>query len=170
MLAALRRLDARIAVAETWLTASLLAASVVLNFALVVSRYAFSYSVNELEEVSVYLAIWLVFVGAIACDRRGQHIALDLVFHLIGPGARLWLHRIADLLQGALCLYLAWLTLQTVLFTFRLGEVSLSTLRAPVWLLMSIMPPAFLVLALRSFVRAAGRGGDPGRGIPEATI
>ena len=154
ILNALRSLDHACAEAETWLVALLLGASVLLNFSLVVSRYAFSYSVNQLEEMSVYFAIWLVFVGAVACDRRNQHIALDIVYHLLTPSRRVLLRRIADLLQGCLCLYLAWLTLKTVMFTFRLGEVSLSSLRAPVWLLMSIMPPAFLVLALRSLGRA----------------
>lgn len=139
---------------ETWLVALLLGAAVLLNFALVVSRYAFSYSLNQLEEVSVYLVIWLVFVGAVACDRQHQHIALDIVQHQLTPARRVILRRIADFLQGALCLYLAWLTLKTVIFTFGLGEVSLSTLRAPVWLLMTIMPPAFLVLALRALRRA----------------
>ncbi len=154
ILNALRSLDHACAEAETWLVALLLGASVLLNFSLVVSRYAFSYSVNQLEEMSVYFAIWLVFVGAVACDRRNQHIALDIVYHLLTPSRRVLLRRIADLLQGCLCLYLAWLTLKTVMFTFRLGEVSLSSLRAPVWLLMSIMPPAFLVLSLRSLGRA----------------
>ena len=154
ILNALRSLDHACAEAETWLVALLLGASVLLNFSLVVSRYAFSYSVNQLEEMSVYFAIWLVFVGAVACDRRNQHIALDIVYHLLTPSRRVLLRRIADLLQGCLCLYLAWLTLKTVMFTFRLGEVSLSLLRAPVWLLMSIMPPAFLVLSLRSLGRA----------------
>ena len=154
MLNALRRLDRACADAETWLVALLLGASVLLNFSLVVSRYAFSYSLNQLEELSVYFAIWLVFAGAVACDRRNQHIQLDIIYHLLTPSRQLLLRRLADLMQGGLCLYLAWLTLNTVMFTYRLGEVSLSSLRAPVWLLMSIMPPAFLVLALRSLGRA----------------
>ena len=167
MLNFFRWIDRACADAETWLVAVLLGASVLLNFSLVVSRYAFSYSVNQLEEVSVYLIIWLVFVGAVACDRRNQHIALDIVYHLLTPSRRILLRRTADLLQGALCLYLAWLTLRTVIFTFQLGEVSLSSLRAPVWLLMSIMPPAFLVLALRSLGRAIAGDTADRQAVPE---
>ena len=85
MLNALRRLDRACADAETWLVALLLGASVLLNFSLVVSRYAFSYSLNQLEELSVYFAIWLVFAGAVACDRRNQHIQLDIIYHLLTP-------------------------------------------------------------------------------------
>jgi TRAP-type C4-dicarboxylate transport system permease small subunit len=162
MLTLLRRIDRGSAEFESWLVALLLGASVLLNFSLVVSRYAFSYSVNQLEELSVYLAVWLVFAGAVACDRRRQHIALDIVYHLLSPARQEVLRRVADFLQGGLCLYLAWLTLKTVLFTFRLGEVSLSSLRAPVWILMSIMPPAFAIIGLRSLLRAlvAGYGDD----------
>lgn len=166
----LRRIDRACAGAETWLVALLLGASVLLNFSLVLSRYVFSYSVNQLEEISVYFAIWLVFAGAVACDRRNQHIALDLVYHLLARPQRVLLRRFADLLQGVLCLYLAWLTLRTVMFTFKLGEVSLSSLRAPVWLLMSIMPPAFLVLALRSLGRSiAGEDSERQTG-PESPL
>ena len=162
MIETLRRIDRACADVETWMVALLLGASVLLNFSLVVSRYVFSYSVNQLEEISIYLAIWLVFVGAVACDRRGQHIALDIVYHLLGPARRILLKRVADLLQSCLCLYMAWLTLGTVLFTYRLGEVSLSSLRAPVWFLMLVMPPCFLILALRSLGRAIDRAAaDP---------
>ncbi len=166
----LRRIDQAIARTETWLVALLLGASVLLNFALVVSRYGFSYSVNELEEISVYLAIWLVFVGAVACDRNYQHIALDIVSHMLTVRRRILLRRFADGLQSVLCLYLAWLTLKTELFTFQLGEVSLSSLRAPVWFLMAIMPPAFLVLGLRALGRSATGDYPPELIDPKALI
>ncbi|MBL8381708.1 MAG: TRAP transporter small permease [Burkholderiales bacterium] len=158
MLNLLRRVDRGSAEFESWLVALLLGVSVLLNFALVVSRYVFSHSVNQLEELSVYLAIWLVFVGAVACDRRRQHIALDIVYHLLPPARQEVLRRVADFLQGCLCLYLAWLTLKTVLFTYQLGEVSLSSLRAPVWLLMAVMPPAFALIGLRSLLRGVVAG------------
>ena len=109
-----------------------------------------------MEELSVYAVIWMVFLGMLVSDRQGTHINIDLLYHLVRPRAQRLLQRLANVLQGVVCLALAGLTLKTVMFTYRIGEVSLSTLQAPVWVLMAVMPPCFLVLAVRGFARAFG--------------
>jgi len=150
------RIDRAIARVDVPLVGVCLLAAVLLNVALVVGRYLFNYSANSVEELSVYAVIWMVFLGTVLADRRGSHINVDLLYHFVSAVARRRLRRIADALQALVCLGLAALTMKTVVFTWRIGEVSLSTLQAPVWLLMSVMPLCFLVLALRSFARTFG--------------
>jgi TRAP-type C4-dicarboxylate transport system permease small subunit len=152
----LDRFDRAIARVDTPLAGACLLAAVALNVALVIGRFAFNYSANAMEELSVYAVIWMVFLGTLVTDRQGSHINIDLVYHFVRPETRNVLRRIANLLQGVVCVALAGLTLKTVLFTYRIGEVSLSTLAAPVWVLMAVMPPTFLVLAIRGFARAFG--------------
>ena len=152
----LARVDRAVARVDTLLAGACLLAAVMLNVALVVGRFAFNYSANAMEELSVYAVIWMVFLGMLVSDRHGSHINIDLLYHFVPPGAKRLLRRIANALQGLVCLALAGLTLKTVVFTWRIGEVSLSTLQAPVWLLMAVMPPCFLVLAIRGLGRAAG--------------
>jgi TRAP-type C4-dicarboxylate transport system permease small subunit len=152
----LTRIDRAVARVDTLLVGACLMAAVALNVALVVGRLAFNYSANAMEELSVYAVIWMVFLGMLVADRQGTHINIDLLYHFVPARPRLLLRRIANALQAVVCLTLAVLTLKTVVFTWRIGEVSLSTLQAPVWLLMAVMPPCFLVLALRGFARAVG--------------
>ena len=138
------------------LVGACLIAAVLLNVGLVIGRFAFNYSANEMEELSVYAMIWMVFLGMLVTDRQGSHINIDLLYHFVSPEAKRLLQRVANLLQAVVCLALAWLTLKTVTFTYRIGEESLSTLRAPVWVLMAVMPPSFLVLGVRGLARAFG--------------
>jgi C4-dicarboxylate transporter DctQ subunit len=146
--------DRAIARVDLPLVGACLVAAVLLNVALVAGRVLFSYSANATEELSVYAIIWMVFLGAVLSDRLGHHIEVDILYHFVAPRRRRTLRRVADALQGLTCLVLTFLTLKTVLFTYRIGEVSLSTLQAPVWVLMAVMPPCFLILALRGLVRA----------------
>lgn len=152
----LARLDRAVARIDTPLVGACLLVAVALNVALVIGRFAFNYSANSMEELSVYAVIWMVFLGTLVTDRQGSHINIDLLYHFVRPQTRERLRRVANLLQGVVCLALAGLTLKTVVFTWGIGEVSLSTLQAPVWLLMAVMPPTFLVLAVRGFARAFG--------------
>jgi len=148
------RLDRAIARVDLMMVGACLIAAVLLNVGLVLSRLLFSYSANSTEELSVYAIIWMVFLGMVVSDRMGHHIEVDILHHLVSLRSRVLLRRVADALQAVACLVLAVLTLRTVMFTYRIGEVSLSTLQAPVWLLMAVMPPCFLVLALRGLARA----------------
>jgi TRAP-type C4-dicarboxylate transport system permease small subunit len=152
----LMRIDRAVARVDTLLVGACLMLAVVLNVALVIGRYAFNYSANAMEEVSVYAVIWMVFLGMMVSDRQGTHINIDILYHFISSPAKRRLRRVANALQGIVCLAMAGLTLKTVLFTYKIGEVSLSTLQAPVWLLMAVMPPCFFVVAMRGFARAAG--------------
>lgn len=152
----LARIDRTVALIDTPLVGACLLVAVILNVALVIGRLAFNYSANAMEELSVYAVIWMVFLGTLVTDRQGSHINIDLMYHFVRPGTRRGLQRTANFLQGVVCLALAGLTLKTVIFTWQIGEVSLSTLRAPVWLLMAVMPPTFLVLGVRGLARAFG--------------
>ena len=152
----LTRIGRAVARVDSLLVGACLLAAVGLNVTLVVGRLVFNYSANAMEELSVYAMIWMVFLGMLVSDRQGSHINIDILYHFVSSDAKRLLRRLANALQALVCLALAGLTLKTVIFTWQIGEVSLSTLQAPVWLLMAVMPPCFLVLAIRGFARAAG--------------
>ncbi|TSE24766.1 TRAP transporter small permease [Tepidimonas aquatica] len=85
-----------------------LAAMVVMVFANVVLRYAFNSGLTLSEELSRWLFVWLVFVGAAVAVRDRAHMGVDvLVVRLPQPVQR------AVLLVGhALMLWVTWLLLQ----------------------------------------------------------
>lgn len=145
------RLLARI---ETLVLALTLALAAGLTLLTIVGRNFLGVGFGGLEELSVYLLIWMVFTGMAQADRLGAHIAIDVAPHLLGPGASRVLARLVDGLQGALALVLAWVAFDATMFSWMLGETSVQTLQAPIWIVMAVMAPAFLVVGARSLARA----------------
>ena len=60
-------------------------AIVVISFVAVVCRYAFNNSLVWSEELTRYLFIWIVFLGAAVGVRRRAHIAIDVFMGRLGP-------------------------------------------------------------------------------------
>lgn len=141
---------------EKALLAGLLAVAALLQFVQVSGRYLFQSSFSSLEEISVYLMIWLVFVGSVLCDRTQQHIVLDIAYHPLSDRYRRMLGRLRDAFQAILGLILAKVTLDAVLFSRWIGELSVSSLAMPIWIVMAVMPVAFLAIGLRGLFRVIG--------------
>jgi len=111
-----RLLDALIALA--------LAIMVVLVFGNVVLRYAFNTGITVSEEVSRWLFVWLVFLGAIVALKEGGHLGSDmLVSRLPVMGKKICL-----VLGHVLMLYITWLV-----FSGSLAQVKINwEVEAPV--------------------------------------
>lgn len=161
---AIRCLDRGMAAVETLLVAACMLGGAAMSFALVAARYIFGVALSGFEELSVYLIVWMTFVGMVVADRRGQHIAIDVVHYLVGPSTRALLRRAVDGLKGLVGLMLAWLALEEVQFSHMLGETAVSALETPVWIVMAVMPATFLIVGLRNLARAV----IPAARVPDA--
>jgi len=60
-----------------WIIAGLLAVMVVLVFGNVVLRYAFNSGIAVSEELSRWLFVWLIFLGAIIAMKEHSHLGVD---------------------------------------------------------------------------------------------
>lgn len=69
----------------TYLCITTLMTMVVIIFALVISRYLFSYSFVWAEEVVRYMMIWIALLGSAILIQKRDHIRLDFVINLFGP-------------------------------------------------------------------------------------
>jgi C4-dicarboxylate transporter DctQ subunit len=54
-----------------------------LVFLAVITRYFFDYSPSWIEELTTYITLWIVFVGAALCIKKTEHVSVDIIFHLI---------------------------------------------------------------------------------------
>jgi TRAP-type C4-dicarboxylate transport system permease small subunit len=81
--------------------AVLLAAMVVLVFGNVVLRYIFNSGIAISEELSRWLFVWMVFLGAIVGLREHAHLGVDSFVKLLSPTGR----KICFALSHALMLY-----------------------------------------------------------------
>ena len=149
------RIDHALSRLEEALIVILLGGAAILNFAQVAGRYTLGVSVSAFEEISVYLVIWMIFVGMGRADSLGQSIALDILYAVVGPTARHRLGQARDLLQVVFALAMTVVTARSAAFSWQIGETSVSKLAAPIWIVMAIMPPAFLLLAFRTALRLA---------------
>jgi TRAP-type C4-dicarboxylate transport system permease small subunit len=91
-----------------WVIGGLLAIMVVLVFGNVVLRYAFNSGITVSEELSRWLFVWLIFLGAIVAMRDHSHLGVDsLVSRLPAWGKKLCL-----VASQLLMLFALWLLLQ----------------------------------------------------------
>lgn len=93
---------------EDWLGTAAMAAILVVMAVQIFLRYVLNQSLIWSEELARYLLIAMVFLGTATAARRGQHIRIDLVDHLLPDGAARRLRRAIDLLVLAYLAYVAW--------------------------------------------------------------
>lgn len=85
---------------EETLIALLLGLMTAVTFANVVARYVFNSNILWALETTVFLFAWLVLLGASYCVKTRAHLGVDVVLHMVGPGAR----RVLAVLSVAACL------------------------------------------------------------------
>ncbi len=83
--------------------AALLAAMVVLVFGNVVLRYLFNSGIAVSEEVSRWLFVWMVFLGAIVGLREHAHLGVDTLVKMLPPLGR----KVCFVVSHGLMLYAA---------------------------------------------------------------
>lgn len=87
--------------------ALLMAAMVVLVFGNVVMRYCFSTGWLISEEISRWMFVWMVFMGAVAVMRERGHMGTDMVVVRLPT----WAQRLCLVVVQLLMLYITWLML-----------------------------------------------------------
>ncbi|MHA6344245.1 TRAP transporter small permease [Roseivivax sp. CAU 1761] len=75
----------------------------------VVARYVFSAPFQWTEEFSGLLMIWIVFLGAIGCEWRNEHLTIDVVTSILPGSAQRRIALAVGLLSLGLLAAMAWL-------------------------------------------------------------
>ena len=81
---------------------------IVIMVSLVFTRYVFSWSPSWSEEVTRYLMIWMVMLGASTLALFDDHITLYALVEKLGPHARLIQAILVRLIVGTVCALTAW--------------------------------------------------------------
>lgn len=136
---------------ENALLVLMLAAMVLLAAAQILLRNFMGVSLEWTDQALRLLVLWVAFLGAVAASREGKHIHVDAVARWLPGRMRAWTGAIAALFTLAVCLVLAWQSMRYLLKSWETGEKAFGAL--PVWLASSILPLAFLLIALRYGLR-----------------
>jgi len=160
----LRRASAWLDRAEEVFVALALGLMTALTFVQVLLRYLFETGFVWSLEATTYTFGWLVVVGMAYGVRTRAHIATDLLTRTLKPRAA----QIVACIALALCLaYCALMLAGSFAFVdglMRLGHDA-QDIPVPRWLLASILPVGFALLALR-FVQAGWRHFAPAASPP----
>ena len=134
------RVEDWIAFAFFWL----LAATVFLQF---FTRYALNDSAGWTEEISRYLLICTVFIGATISVRKNNHIHVDFFYRLLpAPGTRV-MSTFVDVVRVAFFAYAAWLTFELMQ---RIGGQRMAVVDLPIGLTYSVVLAGFVLMTWRA--------------------
>ena len=150
----------------TGLLASCLTAMLLLAAAQILWRNAFRMAIPHAEQMLEWLVLWIAMLGAMAASAGSRHITIDALSHVLPDSARRWAGITAQFFAMVTCLVLLFITGGYWIDTMGYGETTLGGL--PRWILESIVPLAFAVMAgahcshIISLLRFGRLAGAPG--------
>lgn len=97
------------------------------------------------------MVLWLGMAGAMAATRQRKHISVDLITRYLSARWRRAAQALTTLFAGAVCLTACYHSLLFVLSERAFG--SLAFAQVPYWVCVSILPAAFLVIAVRYLIQ-----------------
>jgi C4-dicarboxylate transporter DctQ subunit len=119
-----------------------------LTFLQVVLRYGFQSSLVWSLEATSYIFGWLIVIGMSYGVRTHSHIAVDLLTRSLEPRVQRVVAWVALLASLAYCFLMAYGTAIYIAGLMRLGHFA-QDIPLPRWLLLSVLPAGFVLLALR---------------------
>ena len=120
----------------------------VMAFMQVMLRYLLGTSISWIEELTTYMMIMAMFLGAALGVKKGGHFGVDILLHII-PG------RYVDLLKAMTALisaiFIIFITYYGLLFTLNVQKFGQTTpaLQIPMFIPYAIMPISGLIMAVR---------------------
>jgi len=127
---------------------AMLAVMVILVFLQVVMRYLFDASLSWSEEVSRYLFLWIIWMGAGLATKKNSHICLDFVTKRLPLKGQ----RAADFLKGiiwlAFAVFLAYISWKLTYLLFARNQLS-AALRIPMGFAYASIPVGITLMVLR---------------------
>lgn len=135
--------------AEEVFVGAAIAFSAALLFANVILRYWFLAPISWAEELSLYLVVWMVFVGASIATRTRGHIAIDLLALALSPASR---RRLSVGVGLLVLIFLVLFAYYSAGHTLRIRDSGQLTpvMLAPMWLAYLAMPAGAALMFLRA--------------------
>jgi len=132
---------------EDWISFGffwLLAGTVFLQF---FTRYALNDSAGWTEEISRYLLICTVFIGAAISVRKNNHIHVDFFYRFMPNRLMRVMSTLVDVARIAFFAYAVWLTFQLMQ---RIGMQRMAVVDLPIGLMYAVVLAGFLLMTWRA--------------------
>lgn len=132
---------------ETFVTTLLLTSSMIL-FVNVVARYIFNTGFVWAEELVRYEIIWMVFIGSSVAVRKGIHIGIEVLLHVLPRGGGQILRMLVGAICVIFCLVLLFYSIELAMQTRSFGQRS-AAMRVPFWVIQLAIPIGAGLMAIR---------------------
>jgi TRAP-type C4-dicarboxylate transport system permease small subunit len=123
----------------------------------VTGRYLFTAPLRGAEEMTGFLVVAMVMLGAAEAYRRGDHIRIDLLTERLGPTGARWVDVLSHLAVAAFAANLLRTGLHTVEFSYNFEAYSAGYLEVPMWIPQSALViggALLLAMALLKLIEA----------------
>lgn len=108
---------------EAFVGICLLAVTIVL-FVNIVLRFGFSANTNWAEEVIRYGMIWITFIGAAICFRRGLHVGIDFFLDYLSKKWGAIIALVVNLFSIVFMAFIFYYSIELVKFSIDSGQIT----------------------------------------------
>jgi TRAP-type C4-dicarboxylate transport system permease small subunit len=126
--------------------------SILFNVINVVGRYVTGFTLTGIDELEVYLMIWIAFLNAAVVSWRRDHLRMDLIIKVLPGPMRPVVHAFEALILLIVTIFVVYQSFLYVQRIFRLGAVS-DMARVPTWIAHSAVFVGFALMALTALYR-----------------
>ena len=144
--------DKVIFIVERFLALGLLAA-ILLDFVNVIGRYSGGFSVLGIDEIEIYILIWIAFIGAVVVTWQRRHLRMDVLLEHCPRPIQKILNVVEMIVMFGVTAFVGYHSLAYVLKLYALGTIS-DIIGVPMWIPHSAVFLSFLSIAAITLIRS----------------
>ncbi len=142
---------------EAWVVGGFaLAALALCSYNVFVRWFHPAATLELVEEVQVYLIVWAVFMSLGTVTLTDRHVKADLFVSMLPAPLARALAVFADVLGLGFALLLAWYGVAIAYQAWDFGDVSITSLRFPLWIYIAALPAGAVMTAIAHLMRLVG--------------
>jgi C4-dicarboxylate transporter DctQ subunit len=141
---------------EDWTAGLLVSVGLALIFIGVIMRYVFNSPLGWIEEISGYIIVWGILVGAVVALRDNHHIRVDMLYQFFPDHVKKWVDVFSNVVGLIFALFLFIFGIKGIfLDPYSVYQMELTSIGEGValWKVYVIMPVIGVLLTLRFTVR-----------------
>ena len=99
-------------------------------------------SIYFIDEIAMFLVIWITFIGISYASRKARHIRMGAIFDLSPVSVQKIMIFVISTISAVVMFYLAYISVNYVYTTYRWQQVA-PALRMPYWIGIVVVPVGF---------------------------
>ena len=104
-------------------------------------------SIYFIDEIAMFLVIWITFIGVSYASRKARHIRMGAIFDLSPVKVQKIMIFVISIISGMVMFCLAYISVNYVYTSFRWQQVA-PALRIPYWIGIVIVPVGFFLAGI----------------------